>query len=258
MTNKQIFLNNCIVLDTETTSKSYKEAEVVELGYLIEGTGFTELYKPYALMEPEVMAIHHISNRMVEDKPHFEDCVSEFTDIVEAFNGDAILVAHNSFYDMKVLQNYGVNHDTWLCTMRLAKKIFGSDDSVNAFNLGYLRYRFEIMDPADQETISAHRALDDAKVTAELLELLITAMEIKGLIEEDQPYHDQVMAFLDAPAITEIMPFGKHKGKKMVDVPMDYWKWALDNMDTLDEKAENYDKDFAASVNLALEKLLDA
>lgn len=257
MSNKQDFLDKCIVLDTETTSKSYKEAEVVELGYLIQGSEFQRLYKPYTPMEPEVMAVTNISNRMLIDKEHFDDCMADFTVVADAID-DVVLVAHNSFYDMKVLENYAIKYPTWLCTMRLAKKLFGTDDSVNAFNLGYLRYRFEIMDPADEAVISAHRALDDAKVTAELLELLVTTMEEKGIIEIDRPYHEQIIEYLEAPAITEIMPFGKHKGKKMVDVPMDYWKWALDKMESLDENAENYDKDFAASVNLALEKILES
>ncbi len=32
----------------------------------------------------------------------------------------------------------------------------------------------------------------------------------------------------------EIMPFGKHAGKPIVDIPSDYLKWAAENMDQED------------------------
>ena len=41
-----------------------------------------------------------------------------------------------------------------------------------------------------------------------------------------------------------VFPFGKHKGKKLSDVPPDYMKWCIDNMQRLDPKLkaamENY------------------
>jgi hypothetical protein len=48
------------------------------------------------------------------------------------------------------------------------------------------------------------------------------------------------------------MPFGKHKGELMIDVPRSYWRWAMANMDSLNEEADNFDPDFAASVHRAL------
>ena len=53
------------------------------------------------------------------------------------------------------------------------------------------------------------------------------------------------------------MPFGKHKGKKFTEVPISYWQWALDNFDSLNEKDSAYDKDFARSVTVAIEKILE-
>ena len=40
----------------------------------------------------------------------------------------------------------------------------------------------------------------------------------------------------------------------MVDIPKDYWKWALENMDSLNEQKDNFDPDFAASVHHALQQ----
>lgn len=260
MNRKEEFLNDCIILDTETTSKDYNIAEVTEMGYILRnGTDwqeFNELHKPYEPITPEVSAITNITNKMVVDAEYFDIAAQEFLDVVDAFEGAATLVAHNSFYDMKVLERYGLDYPQWLCTMRIAKKLYHADDTVTAFNLPYLRYRFDVLDPADHPGFVAHRASADALVTAHLLEIFVDEMIELGVLTEDAPYAPQIQAWLDEPIVFDTMPMGKHKGKKLVDVPMDYWNWALANMDSLNEKKENFDKDFAASVEKALAEKL--
>lgn len=256
MNRKEEFLNDCIILDTETTSKDYAAAEVIEYGYILRMNGewqeFNTLHKPYEPITAEISAITNITNKMVAGEPYFEDMVDKVKETIEAYCGAATLVAHNSFYDMKVLENYGIDYPQWLCTMRIAKKLHHEDNTVTAFNLPYLRYRFEILEPADHPNIDAHRASADALVTAHLLEQSVDEMIELGVLTEDAPYAPQIQAWLDEPIVFDTMPMGKHKGKKLVDVPMDYWKWALSNMDSLDETKENFDKDFAASVEKAL------
>ena len=52
------------------------------------------------------------------------------------------------------------------------------------------------------------------------------------------------------------VPFGKHRGLSFHEVPMSYWSWALDNLDSLNESSEQYDPDLAASVIDAVEKAM--
>lgn len=259
MNRKEEFLRNCIIVDTETTSKDYKVAEVIELGYVIrageEWSTFVSMYKPHSPIEPEVSAVTNITNAMVKQMPNFEDCKEDLSAIISAFAGDAICVAHNAFYDKSVLARYAVTCPTWICTLRLARKLYGNDPTVTAHNLPYLRYRFEILDPA-YHTINAHRADSDALVTAHLLSMFVDDMIARNILNEDMPYAPQIADWLDQPTITDTMPFGKHKGQKLVDIPMSYWRWALENMDSLNEEAENYDADFAQSVAVALEKIM--
>lgn len=260
MSHREEFLRNCIVLDTETNNRDYKIAEVIELGHVIYNDGdwvrFVEMFKPYEPISPEVSEVTNITNKMVADKPYFEDSVDSLKNIIDAFGGSAICVAHNSFYDSNVLLRYGVDYPIWLCTMRLSQKLFGNDPTVQFHRLSYLRYRFEILDPGEHEIV-AHRADSDALVTAHFLVMCLDKMETDGIVDTDSPYLPQIRDYIEAPIIYNTMPFGKHKGKRLEDVPMDYWNWALNNMDALNEDAGNYDKDLAASVAAAIEKKLD-
>jgi len=259
MNNRDKFFHDCIVLDTETTDLDYKIAEVIELGYILtidgERVRVNSLYKPHDLITPEISSITNITQRMVNDCDYFEDDFDTFTSVIAAYSKDAFCVAHNAFYDSKVLSRYGFEHDPWICTLRIAKKLFSDDNTVSNFKLAYLRYRFGILDPAEH-TIEAHRADSDALVTSHLLEYFVTLMEDNGTIDKDLPYLEQIIEWLDKPIVFTQMPFGKHKGKKLTEVPLDYWKWALDKMDILDETKENYDADFAASVEVALTELM--
>ena len=255
MSYKEDFLQSCLVLDTETNSDDYKIAEIVESGFVIrEGndwTIFQELHKPIDRpIPPKVEAICYITNKMVADKPTFIDSKDTFQSVIEGYSA-GYLVAHNHFYDMRVLENHGVdtsNH-TWICTWRMAKKIFNSMPEIEETNLPYLRFALELDVPLE---MYCHRAGNDSYITAKLLEVLVDLMESMDLIDKDAPYGPQIAKWAAEPIIYERMPFGKHKGELMVDVPKSYWKWAMMNMDSLNEEADNFDPDFAASVHVAL------
>lgn len=260
---KEQFLTNCMVLDTETTSIDFAKAEVVEYGYVVRNLGnpmqwetFNYMYKPHTPLTPACSAITNITNKMVANEMHFDEDLDDVNNVISAFAPSGICVAHNSFYDRKVLENYDVTCDRWLCTLDMSRKLFNDDDTVEAHNLPYLRYRFEILDPADFPDFPAHRASSDAMVTANLLDMMIGIMEERGILTPGEDYFDAITTWLEEPIIYTKMPFGKHKGKDLADVPMDYWKWALDKMDTLNEDHEKYDRHFAASVMLAIESQL--
>lgn len=250
------FLASTLVLDTETTGTDYKVAEIIEAGFVIKENGtwniFQELHKPSNPVPPFVQSICYINNAMVADKPKFVEVKDKFQEII---NGFKVLVAHNHFYDMKVLENHGVDSSKhqWLCSWRMIKKLTNGDDTVESTTLPYLRFRFELDVPIE---MLCHRAGNDSYMTALLLEYILDRLEETGDIDKNLPYLPQLLAWLEAPIIYTTFPFGKHKGVKMEDVPVSYYKWALANMDSLNESADNYDPDFAASVNHALDKIM--
>jgi exodeoxyribonuclease X len=255
MSYKEDFFQSCLILDTETTGKDYKTAEIIEAGFVIrednDWTLFQELHKPLSgPIPPMVESICYITNKMVEDKPSFVDSRDVFQSVVEGYK-NGYLLAHNHFYDMRVLRNHGVDTDdyNWICTWRMAKKLFNGMAEIESTSLPYLRFALELDVPIEMH---CHRAGNDSYITGRLLEALVELMETTGLLELDKPYGPQIAYWAAQPIIYERMPFGKHKGELMTDVPKSYWIWATKNMDSLNEDADNFDPDFAASVHHAL------
>ena len=50
------------------------------------------------------------------------------------------------------------------------------------------------------------------------------------------------------------MTFGKHKGQLLSEVPASYYDWLLKNSDMLNETSDNYNPDFAISVENELNR----
>lgn len=244
-----------MILDTETNSDDYKIAEIVESGFVVRKGGqweiFSDLHKPIERkIPPKVESICYITNKMVEDKPSFIDNAKIFQETVDKYK-DGYLVAHNHFFDMRVLGNHGIdveNHN-WICTWRMAKKVFNNIPDIEETNLPYLRFALELDVPIE---MYCHRAGNDSYITAKLLEILVDLLESTGVIDTSLPYGPQIAKWAAEPIIYERMPIGKHKGELMKDVPRSYWRWAVQNMDSLNEESDNFDPDFAASVHHAL------
>lgn len=255
MTHKEQFLKQCMVLDTETTSNDYKVAEIIESGFVTRSkdtwTVFQELHAPTnGTIPAKIQSICYITNDMVKGKPPFVNSNQVFQNVVNQFKS-GYLIAHNHFYDMRVLESHGVDtrEFNWICTWRMAKKIFGDAVGIEETNLPYLRFALELDVPID---MYCHRAGNDAFITAKLLEVMIDYMEMTGLIDKDLPYGPQVHEFANSAIIYKTMPFGKHRGQLMTTVPMSYWKWAMDNTHWFDESADNFDPDLMASINMAI------
>lgn len=256
MSNREEFLQSCLILDTETNSDDYKIAEIIESGFVIRENGdwtiFQELHKPIDRpIPPKVESICYITNEMVADKSSFMDNHEVFQEVVDGYK-NGYLVAHNRFFDMRVLERHGVetsNHN-WICTWRMAKKLFNGVESIEETSLPYLRFALKLDVPIE---MLAHRAGNDSFMTARLLEAFIDLMEESGIIDKDQPYGPQILEFSNSPILYERMPFGKYKGELMTSIPHSYWQWAMKNTHWFDEEADNFDPDLLASIHKALE-----
>lgn len=256
MNQKEYFFKSCMILDTETTGKDYKTCDIIDAGFVVRDGNdwaiFQELHKPViGGVPPAVSALCYITDDMVKDKPTFVDNKQTFTDVVDSYK-QGYLIGHNCFYDMKVLERHGVDTSshTWLCTWRLSKKLFGAVKDIEETNLPYLRFALSLSVPID---MMCHRAGNDSFITAKLLEVLVDIMEEQGIIDVNKEYGQQIKDFLDKPTISTHMTFGKHKGVAFTDIPVSYWQWAMEKTDWFNDKSDNYDPDFAASVAAALD-----
>lgn len=255
MSHKEDFLQSCLVLDTETNSDDYKIAEIIESGFVIrdnnDWTIFQELHQPVERsIPPKVESICYITNEMVKGKPSFFDSKETFQSVVNGYS-NGYLVAHNHFYDMRVLENHKIDtsRHNWICTWRMAKKIFNGVEEIQETNLPYLRFALALSVPIEMH---CHRAGNDSYITAKLLEAFVDILEEDGTLEKTLPYGPQVANWASSPIIYERMPFGKHKGELMTAIPHSYWQWGMKNTDWFNEDADNYDPDLSASIHKAL------
>ena len=166
-----------VVLDFETTGLS-RRAEVVEVGAVRfrggrAGETFTTLCRPVLVIPASATGVHGITTDMVEEVPPFSDVVPHLA----GFLGDRILVGHHVRFDQGFLER-GCRAagqeppagDAW-CTVRLSRRLF---PDLPRHDLDSLCVTHGIRRGA------AHRALDDACATADLLAILLERAEASG------------------------------------------------------------------------------
>jgi exodeoxyribonuclease X len=73
------------------------------------------------------------------------------------------------------------------------------------------------------DTLPTHRAADDARTCLEVLTEIARghSLTIDGLIRASNDF-----------SLESVMPFGKHKGVKLCDLPSDYANWLTQNLDS--------------------------
>src|SRR4051812_43500118 len=100
-----------IFFDTETTGAGPKDF-LCQLAILERGATtpiVDALYKPPVPIPFECSAIHHVSNKMVADRPAFKDA-PEYAELKALLESeDTICVAHNAAFDNNILKNDGIN-----------------------------------------------------------------------------------------------------------------------------------------------------
>lgn len=150
-----------IAIDLETTGKYPLDAEICEMaavkwkGGEIVGT-FQSLIKPTMRMSAEVIAIHGITNEMVEGAPLLEHKLEEFY----RFISDGFILAHHAPFDMGFLAwefekaRMLLPERPACCTSLLSRHI---NANVSNHRLATLAQHFGI------DAGAAHRAFDDAK-----------------------------------------------------------------------------------------------
>ncbi|MEX1012686.1 MAG: DUF3820 family protein [Waddliaceae bacterium] len=212
-----------IYFDTETTGIRTDKDKIIEIAAYdaANDTSFVSFVNPGIPIPPEASAIHHITDEMVKDAPSFATVGQQFLEFCE---GDVILIAHNGDrFDMPLLKNELTRNDLptpkWktIDSLTWARR-YRPDIPRHA--LQFLREIYGIPEN------SAHRALDDVMMMVEIFSKMIDDLSI-----------DQVYELLNQPRLLQHMPFGKHQGTPLKQLPSHYLKW-LSGSGAL-EKPEN-------------------
>lgn len=216
-------MNKLIFFDTETTGNTEKDF-LVQIAYKNGNESFTGLYKPPVRIPPEASAVHHISNKMVADKPSFKDS-GDLLKIRQLFEDkDTVVVAHNAPFDLMIIAKEGIIPNKFICTLRVARYL-DEEGKIERYNLQYLRYLLDI-----EVEATAHDALGDVLVLEKLFERLKNDMLQEGVVKSEEEAIAKMVDISSHPSLLRIFSFGKHNGKKIEEVlktDRGYLEWLL-------------------------------
>lgn len=200
-----------IYYDTETTGVKPGKDRIVEIAAFDpnEDRKFCTFTNPQMPIPPEASAITHITDDMVKDAPLIKEALTSFVEFCE---GDVVLIAHNNdAFDKLFLEaefeRAGLPMPKWIFidSLKWSRK-YRTD--LPRHSLQFLREAYGI------EANQAHRALEDVFVLHKVFSRMVDDLEM-----------DTIISLLSKTTQLTRMPFGKHAGKLLTEIPKEYAKW---------------------------------
>lgn len=187
-------LNFCVI-DLETTGGNFETEKIIEVGMVrIENRIITEernfLINPDKEIPEFVQKLTGIKMADVSHSPKIEEVIDE----ISQFIGDSIVVAHNTSFDVPfingVLKKLGrpTLDNKVICTNIMTKYMI---PEIMSSNLTYMSSIFGIPHS------NAHRAVEDARATANLLLKYLEIFEKKNIRKVNQLYYPRNKFELD-------------------------------------------------------------
>lgn len=215
-----------VFFDTETTGNGPKDF-LCQLAILEKGTKqpiVDATYKPPVPIPFECSAIHHISNKMVADRPSFKGS-SEYAELKALLEDEeTICVAHNAAFDDQILKNDDIVIKNLLCTFKTIREL-DTEARFSMHKLQYLRYALDI-----ELDVASHEAFADVLVLEKLFEYELAEGMKKWNCTEEEAIA-KMIAITAEPLAIKTINFGKYNGKTIAEVAaMDigYLSWLLD------------------------------
>ncbi|AFC21725.1 DNA polymerase exonuclease subunit [Cronobacter phage vB_CsaM_GAP32] len=272
MTELDNFFNNVMVLDTETTGVD-DDSDIIEFSASFPVSAndsfedvynYTSRFKPTNDVPPDASAIHFITTEDLVNELTYAEKSEEFYPL---FQIKQYYVGHNVQFDRRMLRKnherfFGTevpefeNDDSWICTLKLAKKLFAEDPEFENLTLSYLWFKFGLNKTCTHKIVP-HSAEDDVYMTYKVLLHLVNIAIERGLIDTNKEIGSQVVTLANTPILYSVMTIGKHKGWVMEDVPENYLKWMISNMDIMNPDMPNFDADLAFTVETEITRRLE-
>ncbi len=215
-----------LVLDTETTGVeppihvvevAWCEVEADDLGIVYE---YESLINPGVPIPCDAAGLSGIRDADVQDAPHIDELPWP--------DGPVIVVCHNVAFDLPLVADY-MNVVGSLCTMQLARRLLPTSPNHKLPTLACY---------CDLPKQIQHRALGDVRNTLGILDCMAEMYDQTVL---------QFVEYMKKPMLIKTMPFGKHKGMPLEDLPKSYVLWL---------QGINLDPDLEYSLNRIYPRIL--
>lgn len=193
------------ILDTETASL---KGGVCEIAWLVVDDNlevkseFCSLVNPERPIDPGAQAVHGISDADVADKPTLKQIADEH------LPEPIVIVGHNCAFDIRMVKEH-IKVSESICTLALARKYIKGTTNHKLETL-----QTELKFPEQK----SHSALGDVYTARDLLLHLNSKFEVTL---------QSALADSKIPRLVHLMPFGKHKGRALLQLPRDYREWLL-------------------------------
>ncbi|BCU64252.1 hypothetical protein F941_02147 [Acinetobacter bouvetii DSM 14964 = CIP 107468] len=208
-----------IILDTETHTLNGQPIEIAYAPIQISNHKITldksQLFDQlYSVDEPisfAAMAVHHILESDLENKPHYTT--------FKLPEDTLYIIGHNIDYDIRALEKCGVDSTRIkaICTLALARLVW---PDAEAHNISALIYMISKGSEKAREMIrKAHRADMDIILTANILMHIVHHLKINSI--------EELYAASEDARIPRSINFGKHRGTAIADLPADYVQWLM-------------------------------
>lgn len=223
-----------IIFDTETTGTDHQSDQIIEAAWVVlpdtpsafittrspnDFEHYHERFKPTVAISLGAQATHHIiCTDLVDCREHTQFALPP---------GEVLMIGHNVDFDWRMAGE--PKRVRRICTLALSRFLFPDKDSHTQSAMIYMigrRYGREAW--ARDLLQNAHAALDDVRNCALLLRYLLNTAGEEG---HQIDTWDQVYAFAERARIPTVMPYGKHNGTKISQIPSDYKAWLLRQAD---------------------------
>ncbi len=173
-------LQSLLFLDTETTG--FNAPRLVQLAYAHSPSEqtFNGLFRPPMPIEEGASKVHGIVMADLMDLATFEE--SEERNVLARLLETSVFVAHNASYDISVLNNEGLQVPFFICTCKVARKIF---PFAKNFKLQGLREEMAIVSEG-----AAHDAMGDIAVMMLLFHRLVLTYMMQSGKNKEQTIQD--------------------------------------------------------------------
>lgn len=216
---------------TGLTPESNRIIEIAIMRFTFDTVleSYETLIDPEIPINPESIAIHHITDAMVQGKPKIWEILPKIFQMI----GREVIIGHGIDNDLAFLCAEAKRHQIpctlnahpFIDTLRLAR-LYG-ESPINS--LEKLRQHFNVSEEG------AHRAMSDVVVNIEVFKHLTHQFKKT----------EEILHRLKSPILLRNMPLGKHKGRPFTEIPLQYLQWAVH---------QNFDQDLLFSIKTELKK----